>query len=55
MFFSVLYLLVLLSILIFTVLAIRAVLLDRPILPWLLGLAAATGIYLLAVGASILF
>ncbi|MGA9174503.1 MAG: hypothetical protein WBZ33_11080 [Thermoactinomyces sp.] len=55
MFFSLLYLLVLIAILIFTVLAIRAVLSDRSVLPWLFGLVAATGIYLVSVGLSILF
>jgi glycerol uptake facilitator-like aquaporin len=46
---------VLTAILILTIFAIRAVVFNQQVLPWLIGLVAVTSIYLFVVSLSLLF
>ncbi|BCU82908.1 hypothetical protein JIR001_26910 [Polycladomyces abyssicola] len=53
MFFSLLYLIALIAIIIFTVLSIVAIIRDQPVTRWLMGLTAVAFIYVFLVAMSV--
>ncbi len=53
MFYSLLYLMTIVAILLFTGLAIHAILRDRPVTKWLAGLTAVSLTYVLIIAISV--
>jgi len=55
MFYSLLYLLTIVAILVFTGLAINAIIREKPVFKWLAGLTAASLTYVVIIAISVFF